>query len=69
MFEGRREALANLLGLAHGYVNGTLGFVGFAPEHLMDALCFEVARLGVTDPRRCEKTVELNDTSFERWSL
>ena len=57
------------LGLAHGYTVSVLTFTAYAPEHLMDALCAEVARLGGTDPSRCVKTIERNDTKFDRWTL
>lgn len=68
VFEGRRRSLPRLLGLAHGYSESTLSFVAFAPEHLMDALCSELARLSGRSADSCVKTITPNNTAYEHWS-
>jgi hypothetical protein len=64
-----RTVPPNAMNLAHGQTSGRLPFVAFAPEHWMDALCHELARVGGAQTSACVKSVTPNDTIFARWAF
>jgi len=68
-FVAKRTVPPNAMNLAHGQTEGWLPFVAFAPEHWMDALCHELARLGGAQASACVKSVTPNDTIFARWAF